>query len=58
MELVAEKELTASKHFPYSAKFIGGEKENISICLFTLNYRVPSGFLFVCSIIVSVCSFY
>ena len=54
-ELIALKALAADNRFPYSGRFIGGLNEQVPICLFKLNSIVSCGFVFVCSINVSVC---
>ena len=56
-DLVASKQDNASNHLPSSIKFKGGEKENAFVCLFILKSNVSCGFVFVCSINVSVCFF-
>ena len=39
--MVASKILTAKSHFPSPEKFIAGENEKFSVCLFSLNSNVP-----------------
>ena len=56
-ELTASKLVTANQHLPSSTEFSGGEKEMVSICLFISKSSVSCGFVFVCSINVSVCFF-
>ena len=53
-ELVHSKEETANIHLSSSRKLIGGLNENVCLGLFILNSRVSCGFVFVCSIKVSV----
>ena len=55
MELVASKLVTANSQFHSSGRLIGMKNEKTSICLFSLNSSVSCGFVFVCSISVSVC---
>ena len=44
MELIPPKEITANNQFPSSCKFIGGEKEKVSICLQDLFHGYPPSF--------------
>ena len=53
--LLASKLVTHKNHLPSSKKFIGGDNEKVSICLFNLNSSVSCGFDFVCSINLTVC---
>ena len=46
-EFVASKEVTPNNHLHSSTKFIGGENENVCICLFILKSSVSCGFVFV-----------
>ena len=40
----ASKEIAANKRFTSTERFLGGEKEKVSICLFSLNSSVSCGF--------------
>ena len=40
-DLVASKLVTANNHFTPSEGFIGGQKEKVSKCLFSLSSSVP-----------------
>ena len=53
--MVVSKKMSANNHLPSSTKFIGGLKGKVSICLFILDFSVSCGFVFVCSVSVSVC---
>ena len=54
-EFVHSNEDNPNNHLPSSSRFIGGLNEKVCICLFILNSTISCGFVFVCSINVSVC---
>ena len=54
-QLIASQEVAANNHFPSPESFKGGEKEKSFSCLVSLCSIVSCGFVYVCSINVSVC---
>ena len=56
-KFVDSNEVTPNNHLPSSTNIIAGLNEKVYKCLLILNSGVSCGFVFVCSINVSVCFF-